>query len=204
MFKEGDIEAARDLFNENAARALFVLFVAMTTQNAIAMIPVALIVTASVVLFGYVRGVLWSWATSVVGAAIVFLAARYVLQDLLANKATPKLKQKIEENGWMYLFAARTFPFAPTSVINIVAAASSIRFKPYMLATALGNLIYFSAIGLIPLGVVTLEIEYVVFIGLSVLIVVYALYRYRSKRNRFKRRGSSTRWKNRRNRTPNM
>lgn len=175
------------MLNKNLTYTLFLTLVMMTIQNTFTIIPLILLISMNIAIFGFVYGVLWSWVTSVIAATIVFLIVRYFWQDILHEKVTPKVKEKIEENGFMYIFVARTFPFVPTSMINIIAGASSIRFKHFILATTFGNLIYFIALGLIPLGIVTLEVDYTILIVLSVIIIfAYYKHKYQMKKKKSK------------------
>lgn len=183
LLRNGDIEAVRSVLNENLAYTLFLTLVLMTIQNTFTVIPLILLITVNIAIFGFVYGILWSWFSSIIAAIIVFLSVRYCFQDIILKKVSPKIKAKIDENGFMYVFIARTFPFAPTSIINIVAGASSIRFRPFLFATMLGNFIFFTLLGLIPLGIVTLEVDYYILITLSVFIALaYYIYKLQVKK----------------------
>ena len=51
------------------------------------------------------------------------------------------------------------FPFVPTSLVNIVAGLSSVRFWHFLLGTLTGNFIYFFVLALIPSGLLAAELD---------------------------------------------
>ncbi|MCT8136694.1 TVP38/TMEM64 family protein [Anaerobacillus sp. CMMVII] len=171
------------LLNENLATVLFIMLVMMVIQNSFTIIPLIVLITVNIMLFGFFYGVIWSWITSIIAAAIIFIGVRYYFQDFLLKRINTGFKEKIEENGLLFVFVGRVFPFIPTSMVNIAAGVSSIHFKDFLIATSAGNLLFFFVLGLIPLGIVTLEVDYYILGIFSVIIlVVYFSYKFISKR----------------------
>ena len=75
------------------------------------------------------------------GAAIVFLAARSVLGNILRAKAGPfmaTLEAGFSKNAFSYLLALRLIPAAPFWVVNIVPAMTSMKLSSYVVATFIG------------------------------------------------------------------
>ena len=75
------------------------------------------------------------------GAAIVFIAARSVLGNILRAKAGPfmaNLEAGFAKNAFSYLLALRLIPAAPFWVVNIVPAMTSMRLSSYVAATFIG------------------------------------------------------------------
>lgn len=183
----GDIEAIK-ASEDGLYLLLFVTLILMVIQNLVTIIPLILLVSINVALYGFVNGFIWSWLTSLVGAVICFLVARFWFQDLLRKRIAEKIHKKIEKNGLVFVFIARVFPFVPTSIINIAAGVSSIRFKHYLISTVIGNMIYLFAMALIPLGLMSVDIEsyvYYVTIALGIMgFVVYKLYRKKHPKNK--------------------
>ena len=104
-------------------------------------LPVALPLTI-------VGGALLGWVAAPViiigatcGAALVFIAARTILSDLLRARAGPffqKLEAGFRKNDFHYLLAMRLIPAAPFWVVNIVPAFTDMKLSRYVLATAIG------------------------------------------------------------------
>ncbi|KQL37172.1 TVP38/TMEM64 family protein [Psychrobacillus sp. FJAT-21963] len=174
LLLDGDVEGIRSFLNKNLGFALFFLFIVMLIQNSFTVFPLVLVITINITLFGFMKGFLWSWFTSVVASVIVYCSVRYIFQDIIMKKFNPKLIEKVDANGFTYVFQARIFPFVPTSIINILAGLSTIRLFPYLLATSIGNFLYFFVLALIPAGILSAEWdEYVIWI---VIIAAIALY----------------------------
>ncbi|MDE5413707.1 TVP38/TMEM64 family protein [Alkalihalobacterium chitinilyticum] len=182
---QADFEGVQLLLNDNITLLLTVTFILMIIQNAFTLIPLLLLITFNMVLFGFFYGVIWSWLTSVVAAVIIFLVARYIFQDRLVEKLNTDLKDKIEANGLLYVFIGRVFPFVPTSLVNIVSAVSSIHLKHFLAATACGNLIYFFLLGLLPMSLIKLGLNYyTIGLLLLVIIVVFNIYTFLIKKKK--------------------
>ncbi|MEI4769070.1 VTT domain-containing protein [Psychrobacillus sp. FJAT-51614] len=189
MLLDGDVEGIRSYLNKNMEFALFFLFIVMLIQNSFTVFPLILVITINITLFGFINGFLWSWLTSVVASVIVYYSVRYIFQEFIMEKFNPKLIKKIDENGFTYVFQARIFPFVPTSIINILAGLSTIRLFPYLLATSIGNLLYFFVLALIPAGILSAEWdEYMIWV---IIIAAVALY-YLIKLARNKKRKAVT------------
>ena len=125
-------------------------------------------------MFGFWQGFLWSWFTSVAAAYIICVCVRFVFKNKVIKRFNPEHIEKIEQNAFKYVFQARVFPFVPTSFINILAGLSSVHYKPFVLATALGNFIYFFVLALIPAGLLSADINLYM---LAVLVIfIFGLY----------------------------
>lgn len=179
----GDLDKMYAIVNDQLPFLLMMSFVIILIQNALTVIPLLLVLTKNIALFGFVYGLILSWFFSIIAAAIVFVCIRYLFKDFFAGKISEKTKVKIEENGFMYVLAARVLLVLPTSIINLVAAVSSIKFKDFILATSIGNLIYFSVLSLIPLGFLKGSFDlYFILIGIAIAVVVYIFYRKHKKK----------------------
>ncbi|WP_142675791.1 TVP38/TMEM64 family protein [Bacillus taeanensis] len=159
----------------------------MIIQNTFTVIPLILLLTLNITLFGFFYGYMWSWFTSVAAAVIVFLIVRGLFQDVLLQKGYSGMKDKIEQNGFMYVLIGRIFPFVPTSIINIAAGLSTVRFNHFLLATAVGNLIYFFILSLIPLGFLSKKFDQYILVALSTAaILAFVGYKLCSRKKRNK------------------
>lgn len=180
----GDVENIRSFLYKNRSYALIFMALVMLIQNSFTVFPLILVITINVTLFGFLNGFLWSWFTSMLSAVIVFYGARYILQDMIIEKFNPKLLEKVDASGFAYVFQARIFPFVPTSLVNILGGLSTIRVLPYLIATAIGNFLYFFVLALIPAGILKANFnEYIIWVViLAVVLLYYFIKMVRRKR----------------------
>ena len=181
----GDIDKIRSFLMSNIAYAFFFMFLVMVIQNSFTVFPLILVISINLSLFGFINGFLWSWLTSVLASTLVFYGVRYIFQGMIIEKFNPKLIEKVDANGFAYVFQARIFPFVPTSLVNILAGLSTIRIMPFTIATALGNSLYFFALALIPAGIIKADLnEYVVWVIILVAVLLYYLFKLLQKKRK--------------------
>lgn len=176
---KGDIETIRSIAAKNPFYSYLLTLVLMIIQNSFTIIPLLLIITLNFTLFGFIHGFVWGWLCSLLAATIIFLCVKYIFQERLLKAIKPELIHNIEIKGFSYVFQARIFPFVPTSLVNILAGLSSIHFKDFFWATAIGNFFYFFLLSLIPAGFFTAEINKLTW---SLLIICFLVIYYFLKR----------------------
>jgi uncharacterized membrane protein YdjX (TVP38/TMEM64 family) len=179
-----DQNGIRELANNNSALILLFMLVIMAIQNIFTIIPLIVVISVNISLYGFLYGYLLSWISSVIGGTLVFLAARYWFQVFLTNKLNRKWLDKIEKNGLLYVFLGRIFPFVPTSLINITAGVSVVTVKHFIIGTTIGNMLYFFILSLIAYGVMSAVNEQVLYIvlGVVVLLGLFSIYKMKKKR----------------------
>ncbi len=169
-----DVEGTQAYLNHNLVYAILFMLIIMIFQNSFTVFPLVLVITINIMLFGVVQGFLWSWFSSIIAGVIVFYGVRYLFQDRLIEKFKPELLERVNENGFSYIFQARIFPLVPTSVVNILAGLSTVKFKPFFIATSIGNFIYFFMLALIPAGLLSDQLdETTIWITLIGAILLY-------------------------------
>ena len=122
------------------AIALLVFGVAYILSVASSLPVASLLTLAGGALFG------WSAAaviicTATIGATIVFIAARTVLNEFFVTRTSgflAELEAGFQKNSFYYLLALRLIPAAPFWIVNIVPALLGMRLKDYVLATFIG------------------------------------------------------------------
>lgn len=123
-----------------SAAAYFALYVAVTALS----LPAAGVLT---LLGGAIFGLLWgtllcSFAATA-GATLAFLAARFLLRDLVQKRFGESLRavnRGIEKDGAFYLFTLRLVPLFPFFVVNLVMALSPIRTLTFAWVSQVGML----------------------------------------------------------------
>jgi uncharacterized membrane protein YdjX (TVP38/TMEM64 family) len=150
-------------------------------------------------LFGIALGSIYIIFSATLGASLIFLATKTAFANTLRKKAGPfvkKLEAGFQKDAFNYLLVLRLIPLFPFWLINIVPALLNMRFKSYVLATALGIIpgtIVYVAIGnglgslfdnnqTPNLGIIFQPQILLPIIGLAVLAIVPVIYK-RFKRN---------------------
>jgi uncharacterized membrane protein YdjX (TVP38/TMEM64 family) len=182
LILDGDIETIRSYFEDNLLKAYLIMLVIMVIQNSFTIIPLILVITINIALFGIWFGFLWSWLTSIIAAVLVFISVRYLFKDRLLSRFRSENLTMIEEKGYTYVFQARIFPFVPTSLINILAGVTAIRFRHFLFGTMLGNFLFFIVLALIPAGILSVNLnEYemgmILFLCITLFLAIRKIYR---------------------------
>jgi uncharacterized membrane protein YdjX (TVP38/TMEM64 family) len=92
-------------------------------------------------LFGALQATLFVVLGATLGAAAIFLAARYALGDYLRAKAGPamrKMEKGFQENALSYLLVLRLVPLFPFWLVNLVPAFLGVPLGTYILGTFFG------------------------------------------------------------------
>lgn len=79
--------------------------------------------------------------SATIGATLIFLAAKYALQDSLKKRAGPwlsKMRDGFNENAVSYLLFLRLVPAFPFFVVNIVPAFMGVSLRLYFITTLVG------------------------------------------------------------------
>ncbi|MBM4760848.1 VTT domain-containing protein [Bacillus sp. B15-48] len=187
LILDGDIDAVREKMTGKSFYAYTFMLLIMIVQNSFTIVPLILVITVNIALFGVINGFLWSWFTSVVAGGVVFLAVRYFFQEWLTQRFDEKTLAKIEDKGFVYVFQGRVFPFVPTSLINILAGVSTVQFRHFIFATAIGNFLYFLLLSLIPAGLMSpnineYELGLLLFLTVTILFILKRFYDKKKKK----------------------
>lgn len=76
-----------------------------------------------------------------IGATLVFLLARYVMGDLLRQKAgsaIDRMRDGFQEDAFSYMLVLRLVPLFPFFVVNLVPAFLNVPLRTYIAGTGLG------------------------------------------------------------------
>jgi uncharacterized membrane protein YdjX (TVP38/TMEM64 family) len=92
-------------------------------------------------LFGVVAGTAYAVVAATLGACAVFLAARYLVGDVLRAKAGPgirKMEAGFRKHALSYLLVLRLIPIVPFWLVNLVPAFVGVPLRTFFVGTALG------------------------------------------------------------------
>ena len=133
------------------------VLLAFTGQHYVGALAIAFLVYAGAVAFSLPGGLLLSLTTGFIfgrwvgtvlvvfaatlGAAIVFLAARYIFADAARKRLGAwgeKINAGFTQNAFSYLLFLRLVPVFPFFLVNLAPAFTSIPLRTYVLATFAG------------------------------------------------------------------
>jgi phospholipase D1/2 len=105
--------------------------------------PITLVIFVTGLVFGPATGFLYALSGSLVGASVTFALGHAVGRDLarrIAGERLNALSRWLRHKGLLAIIAVRLVPAAPFTVVNLVAGASHIRFRDFLLGTLFGLL----------------------------------------------------------------
>ncbi len=106
-------------------------------------IPLMMLIAATGIVFGPWLGMLYSLLGATLSAVFVYGIGRKVGRDAVrrvAGRRINDLSRRIAKRGLLAMLFVRIVPVAPFSIINLVAGASHLRFRDFLLGTILGLL----------------------------------------------------------------
>ena len=116
---------------------IYILMAALSIPGA------AVLTIAGGALFGVLLGTVAVSFASTIGAALVFLAARFLFRDAIQRRFGKRLKpinEGVARDGAFYLLALRLVPAFPFWMINLVMALTPIRTWTFFWVSQLGML----------------------------------------------------------------
>jgi len=120
----------------------FIVYMALYTLVVAFSIPGGAIMTiAGGFLFGPILGTVLTVIGATVGAAVVFLAARYAFADLLrarAGAAIARMSDGFRRNAFSYMLFLRLIPVFPFFIVNLAPAFLGVGFMTYVVGTLIG------------------------------------------------------------------
>jgi phospholipase D1/2 len=105
------------------------------------MVPVLLLIAVSAIAFGPLFGFVYASIGVFASASCSFAIGRLVGRELVRRIAGPRLNrigQRLARSSILTVAAVRMLPIAPFTLVNLVAGAMHVRYRDYMVGTALG------------------------------------------------------------------
>ncbi len=106
-------------------------------------VPVNLMIAATCAAFGGLVGFVYALAGSLVGATLAFGVGRGIGRDPVrrfAGRWVNAVSRRLSEHGLFAMTLLRLLPVAPFSVVNLVAGASEMKIRDFLLGSLLGML----------------------------------------------------------------
>jgi phospholipase D1/2 len=105
------------------------------------MVPVTLLIAVTGIVFGPALGMGYAVAGTLLSASVAYgigmWLGRETVRRMLGARIN-RLSRRIAKRGIVAMTVIRMLPIAPFTVVNIVAGASHIRFRDYLIGTLLG------------------------------------------------------------------
>ncbi len=105
--------------------------------------PVTVLVGVSAILFGPLLGTVYALIGATMSGAMTFAIGRHLSRETvrrLAGRRLNDLSARLGERGLLAIVFVRVVPVGPFSIVNIVAGASHIRWRDFLLGTLIGLL----------------------------------------------------------------
>ncbi len=122
-------------------KAVLLFVVAYATATALSVPGGVILTLTGGFLFGIWEGTAAVVVGATIGATAVFMAARYLLADLLRAKAGPwlaKMEAGFKEDATSYLLVLRLVPGFPFFVVNLVPAFLGVPLGKFVISTFFG------------------------------------------------------------------
>jgi uncharacterized membrane protein YdjX (TVP38/TMEM64 family) len=106
-------------------------------------VPLTLMIAATGAVFGPVLGAVYALAGSLLSAFVTYSIGRHIGRETVRRIAGERLNaisRKLGERGLLAVVLVRIVPVAPYSVVNVVAGASHIGLRDFLLGTLIGLL----------------------------------------------------------------
>ncbi len=134
-----DREQLQRVLQAAGALAPLVFVVLLVVQAVVAPLPAPALAIAGGYGFGVVEGFFLTWLGSLIGGVISFGISRRFGRGFVAGNAhAVRLDRFVEEHGAVLIFVLRLIPLVSFDAISYAAGLSGIRFRAFLLATALG------------------------------------------------------------------
>ncbi|MEN3292845.1 MAG: phospholipase, partial [Burkholderiales bacterium] len=107
------------------------------------MVPVMLLIAVTGIVFGPLYGFIYAIAGALLSSAVSYGIGHRLGRETLRKLLGPRingLSRRIGRRGILAMVIIRSLPVAPFTIVNIVAGASHIRFRDYLIGTLLGML----------------------------------------------------------------
>lgn len=141
-FAAVDQQGIERFIQSYGALAAVVSFLLMILQAIAAPLPAFLITFANASLFGAFWGGLLSWTSSMVSAALCFIArvmGREVVEKLTGKTVLDSMDGFFTRYGKHTILVCRLLPFVPFDPISYAAGLTSIRFRSFLSPPGLVN-----------------------------------------------------------------
>ena len=128
---------------EQQGAAGYVVFILVYAAAAVLFVPGSILTIGAGVIFGLLKGFLAVSLASVLGAALAFLVARYLMRRQVEkwaeqNPRFASIDQAVGREGWKIVLLTRLSPAFPFNLLNYLYGLTKVPFWHYVLASWIG------------------------------------------------------------------
>ena len=109
--------------------------------GSLVLVPVTLMILATAFAFGPLAGSAYSLGGCLLAAVLTYGLGRVLGRDTVRRLGSSRLNRvsrRLADHGLVTMFTVRLLPIAPYALVNIVAGASHIRLRDFILGSTLG------------------------------------------------------------------
>lgn len=180
ILSSADVNKVVEYIRSFGVYAYVISFLLMVFQSLAAPIPAFLITFANAIIFGWWKGAILSWTSSMVGAVLCFYIARILGRDavvkLTSNESINTIEKYFETYGAKTILVCRLLPFVSFDVVSYFAGLTSISLPSFLLATGIGQLpatiIYSYVGGMLTGGARIFVTALLILFSLSIIIMI--------------------------------
>lgn len=157
-----------------------IVYIVMFTFVPLTLFPDSILAISGGMVFGMIWGTLYTIIGALFGAVLSFyisrILGRSVVSKIVKNKGR-YFEEGVEKKGFILILILRLIPLIPFDVISYLAGLSKIKFKDFILGTAIGiipGILIFINIGDKSLNFKSIEfiISLILLIGLLVISLI--------------------------------
>ncbi|KUP04516.1 SNARE associated Golgi family protein [Bacillus coahuilensis m2-6] len=118
-----------------------IIFIVIYTVRPIILFPASILSLAGGLAFGTVLGFLYIYIGALGGATVAFFLATTFNRSIIKveqSERTRKIREKMEESGFFYVFILRLIPLLNFDLISYLAGLAQVKYRAFILATAIG------------------------------------------------------------------
>jgi len=193
LFSSMSIESVAGYIRSFGIYAVLVSFLLMVFQSVAAPLPAFLITFANAAIFGWWKGALLSWISSMTGAALCFYIGRILGRDavekLTSKYAIASVDGFFEKYGKHTILVCRLLPFVSFDFISYAAGLTSMGFLEFIVATGIGQLpatvVYSYIGGMLTGGAQMIVTALLILFAITVLVFMFKqIYNERQKKSK--------------------
>jgi phosphatidylserine/phosphatidylglycerophosphate/cardiolipin synthase-like enzyme/uncharacterized membrane protein YdjX (TVP38/TMEM64 family) len=139
MLDAGTLSGWADTLQESPLAP--VLVIGAYVLGSFVLAPVSLLIILTAATFDPVPGFVYALTGSVLSSILMYAIGRIAGKDAvrrIAGTRLGRLQRQISRHGLFSVLVVRVFPIAPFTVVNLVAGASQVRLRDFVLGTLFG------------------------------------------------------------------
>lgn len=104
--------------------------------------PVTVLIAATILTFGPIHGFIYSFIGMTLSAWLTFLIGRQMGRQAVErwSRRLHRLSHRLADKGVLAVVTVRVLPVAPFTVVNMIAGATHIRARDFLIGTIIGEL----------------------------------------------------------------